>query len=247
MIVLGYDAAWTPHHDSGIGIVIEDAGKWRCVAASSSVRELEKRTGCTGLLTSVAAAAGAPPTIVSVDMPLASAPITARRKCDTEISRAFGACGCSVHSPTPERPGPVSTNLMCDLLTAGFSLAVHGASPQHRQVIEVYPHIAVMRLLGEQYRFRYKVGRARQYWPAATASERRARLRMNLGRILEALNERIHGIPLCLPPDSSGPAALKRFEDALDGLVCAWIGARYLEGGCASYGDDTAAIWIPLN
>ena len=38
---------------------------------------------------------------------------------------------------------------------------------------------------------------------------------------------------------------LKRYEDALDALVCAWVGTRYVEGHADHYGDDDAAIWIP--
>ena len=42
-----------------------------------------------------------------------------------------------------------------------------------------------------------------------------------------------------------GPlAALKRWEDAVDALVAAWVGIRYLEGTAEPYGDATAAIWI---
>jgi hypothetical protein len=37
---------------------------------------------------------------------------------------------------------------------------------------------------------------------------------------------------------------LKRYEDA---LVCGWIGIAYLQGRCAPYGDETAAIWtLPI-
>jgi predicted RNase H-like nuclease len=246
MVVLGLDAAWTRHHESGIGILAGECSAWRCVAVVPSINALHEQAGCSGLLSAVEALAGAPITLASVDMPLALTPITGRRSCDNELSRAFGACGCAVHSPSAERPGPVSTALMLDFTTAGFTLAFHGASSKERQVIEVYPHIAVMRLLKERYRVPYKIGRARRYWPEATAKERRQLIRANLGRILDALKDRITGITLRLPRVDAGPTALKEFEDALDGLVCAWVGASYLEGQCVSYGDETAAIWVPL-
>ena len=128
----------------------------------------------------------------------------------------------------------------------GYELAVHGDTAGDRQVIEVYPHIAVMRLLHESYRVPYKIGRAAQYWPESTPSQRRARIRGNLKLILAALRTHIADIPLELPSKNAGPAELKRFEDALDGVVCAWIGAQFLENKCQSYGDTTAAIWAPL-
>jgi predicted RNase H-like nuclease len=40
-------------------------------------------------------------------------------------------------------------------------------------------------------------------------------------------------------------SGLKRYEDALDALVCAWVGAKYLLGEAVAYGDGTAAIWVP--
>lgn len=40
-------------------------------------------------------------------------------------------------------------------------------------------------------------------------------------------------------------SGLKRYEDSLDALVCAWAGAKYLEGAAMPYGDATAAIWVP--
>jgi predicted RNase H-like nuclease len=40
-------------------------------------------------------------------------------------------------------------------------------------------------------------------------------------------------------------AALKRYEDALDALVCGWVGIEYLGGRCTAFGDTAAAIWTP--
>lgn len=245
LVVLGLDAAWTPHHASGVAVVVGKPGAWRCLAANSSVEALETEANCSGLLEAVEGIAGAPMTLASVDMPLALVPIAARRVCDNQISSSFGAYGCSVHSPSSDRPGPVGTDLMRKFADAEYSLAVHGSTFSGRQVLEVYPHIAVMRLLRESYRVPYKIARARQYWPDLGASERRERIRVNLARILAALNEQIADIPLILPPPETGNAALKRFEDAIDAVVCAYVGTRFLQGDCKSFGDHTAAIWVP--
>lgn len=244
-VILGLDAAWTQHRASGIAIVAGQPREWRCLAACSSYDDLYQQARCTSLLPAVTAIAGVPITIASVDMPLARIPITARRTCDNLISRAFGARGCSVHSSSPDRPGAVSADLMSTFSRAGYELAVHGSPLRDRQVLEVYPHIAVMWLLDEPHRVPYKVGRAAQYWPQATTAQRRINIHANFARILAALRKRIAGISLKLPPETAGPTELKRFEDALDGIVCAWIGAQYLEGNCQSYGDETAAIWVP--
>jgi predicted RNase H-like nuclease len=38
----------------------------------------------------------------------------------------------------------------------------------------------------------------------------------------------------------------KAFEDTLDAVICAWVAVRALEGLAVPFGDDTAAIWIPM-
>ncbi len=40
-------------------------------------------------------------------------------------------------------------------------------------------------------------------------------------------------------------ARLKRYEDALDALVRAWVGIEYLAGRTRAFGDADAAIWTP--
>jgi predicted RNase H-like nuclease len=245
MVILGLDAAWTPHRATGCAVIAGSSGSWTCLAACSSYEDFFRQSRSLSALEAAAALAGSAPDVVSVDMPLAKTAIAARRTCDNALSRAFAASGLGVHSSTPERPGRVSTVLMETLTNAGYDLAVDGVAPASRQVIEVYPHIAVMHLTGASYRVPYKVARAAKYWPGETPAARRRKLRAEHARILSALQERVAGISLELPPESAGPTQLKRFEDALDGVICAWIGALYLEGNCRSYGDATAAIWVP--
>ncbi len=60
-------------------------------------------------------------------------------------------------------------------------------------------------------------------------------------RILDALGMVIDGIDLTTPTPSEATAmttaALKRYDDALEGLICGWIGIEYLEGRCTAFGD----------
>jgi predicted RNase H-like nuclease len=66
--------------------------------------------------------------------------------------------------------------------------------------------------------------------------------------ILAGPSTHIGDIPLVLPNPSEvrSLAEFKRYEDALDALVCAWVGMEYLAGRAVPYGDDQAAIWIPV-
>ena len=69
----------------------------------------------------------------------------------------------------------------------------------------------------------------------------------SLNKILSGLTQKIDGILLETPEagDVASFESLKRYEDALDALVCAWVAIAYLEGKCVPYGDDQAAIWVP--
>ena len=113
--------------------------------------------------------------------------------------------------------------------------------------MEVYPHPALITLIGASYRLPYMVSRSRRYWPDASAGERRANLLGQFEEILMALSEEIRDIPIELPEPSGAVSVsgLKSYEDSLDALVCAWVGAKYLGGEAMPHGDHTAAIWVP--
>jgi hypothetical protein len=92
---------------------------------------------------------------------------------------------------------------------------------------------------------RYKQSRAQQYFPGATPAERRARILLEWKRILESLRGVVSAIDLPLPSEPPAPRLMKRLEDALDALVCAWVGMEFLGGRAAPLGDARAAIWSP--
>jgi predicted RNase H-like nuclease len=149
-----------------------------------------------------------------------------------------------VHSPSPERPGPLSAALRDGFAAQGFALATGGA-PTGRDLLEVFPHTAALALLGASYRVPYKASRARRYWPDASPPERRARLVASWRRILRALAARIDGVRLALPAEPPTTRGLKRYEDALDALLCAWVAIEFLDGRATALGDDDAAVWSP--
>ncbi len=263
--VLGIDAAWTENEPSGVALIKGSPGEWRCVKVAPSydsflalaegvpVDWAVKSRGAIPDVSRLVAAAqtlldGQELAVVTVDMPLSTRPITGRREADAAISRAYGGRGAAVHSPSAERPGPISDQLTIDFATAGFPLATGTTSAgTPNRLVEVYPHPALMTLTGESYRLPYKVSRSRKYWPGSTPAERRANLLDQFRRILSALTQEVRGIPIELPDASSTvpTSGLKRYEDSLDALVCAWVGAKYLEGDAIPYGDHTAAIWVP--
>ena len=263
--VLGIDAAWTVHQPSGIALVQRTNAGWSCLAVAPSYRAFigqtsgqtwdpeQKATGSrpdpAALLQASQQLADAAVSCVSVDMPLATTPITSRRAADTAISSRFGPKGCAVHSPSAERPGAIADQLRADFAALGVSLHTNGSEQSAPALIECYPHVALLALLKRDYRVPYKVSRSGQYWKAEqlSRSERIERLLEQFQAIKEGLDQHIKGIPVFIPAPSEVTtlASLKPVEDRLDGLICAWIGIEHLEGRTVGLGDDTAAIWVP--
>ena len=238
---------------------------WSCLAVAPSYEAFiaqasgqpwdpqQKATGSrpdpAALLQASQQLAGAEVSCVSVDMPLATSPITSRRAADTAISSRFGPKGCAVHSPSTERPGAIADQLRADFAALGYRLHTNGSEQSAPALIECYPHVALLALLKRDYRVPYKVSRSGRYWKAEklTCSERIERLLEQFQAIKTGLNQHISGIPDFIPApyEVSTLASLKSVEDMLDGLICAWIGIEHLEGRTVGLGDDTAAIWVP--
>jgi predicted RNase H-like nuclease len=111
----------------------------------------------------------------------------------------------------------------------------------------VYPHPALVELARAPQRLPYKLTKVRKYWPTATPSERRTRLLREWQRILDLLEKEIQGVCAALPLPSTSATALelKGYEDALDAVICAWVGICALDGRAKPHGDEHSAIWIP--
>ncbi len=137
---------------------------------------------------------------------------------------------------------------MVQLNNTGYPLATttHNSGTL-RRTIEVYPHPALLRLLNRDYRVPYKVAKSLRYWPDLDIRDRIVHLLDEFKRIERALSDAFGYTRLKIPKASevSTLAALKRYEDSIDALVCAWIGVQYVSGAAKPYGDHTAAIWIP--
>jgi predicted RNase H-like nuclease len=262
MLVLGIDAAWTPRQPSGVALVSKHDDRWRLLAAAPSYEAFQlgarRRSKVAAdrpaggladagqLLLAAELLANAAVDVVAIDMPLARSPIISRRPADDAVSRAYGARKCSTHTPNPIRPGSVSDNLRIGFEERGLSLCTSGKL--HRPgLIEVYPHPALVELAQAGERLPYKQSKMRAYWPDLPPAARRERLLEQWSGIVALLDREIGGVADALkaPPLSAAVWELKAFEDTLDAVVCAWVGACALEGLCIPYGDAEAAIWIP--
>lgn len=260
--ILGIDAAWTATEPSGIALLHGDGSAWKCVAVAPSYSSFIAAAAGVPVGWSTAPTPGRPDVdalldasrtmlngtavdLVTIDMPIATVPITGRRAADNAVSKTFGGRGCSVHTPNSRRPGPVADLLRRGLEVRGYPLAAAGTTPGScPALVEVFPHIALLTLLGATYRIPYKLAKAARYWRSLSPSDRRAKILSEWHRILDALSKTVEITAVKLP-DAGTNANLKRYEDVLDALVCGWVGIAYLEGRAVPHGDATAAIWSP--
>jgi len=183
---------------------------------------------------------------VAADIPLSKLAISGRRYSDDEVSSAYGSRGCSTHSPSAARPGPISDQMRAGFEECGYRLATNdGMGLAPKALIETYPHPALLHLLGEHYRVPYKVDRSRNYYPNSTPEARREKILEKLREIHAGLSRVISGVTIDFPGSQPSRAILKSIEDRIDALVCAWVGIRALAGKALAMGDSNSAIWLP--
>ena len=204
---------------SGVALVQRAADGWQCLAVAPSYNAFlalaagipwdqgRKAQGSEpdpeALLAACQQLAGQPVDCVSVDMPLATTPITSRRAADTAIASLFGPKGCAVHSPSAERPGTIADQLRERFAELGVLLQTTTPARQGPALIECYPHVALLALLNRNYRVPYKVSRSTQYRkaeqpPSATKPMNAGplSLRMFLGAGLAVGDQLLNGVAL---------------------------------------------------
>jgi predicted RNase H-like nuclease len=189
---------------------------------------------------------GNQPNVIAIDMPVARSGIVGRRPADNAISRAFGSAKCGTHSPNPARPGLFGKNLHDSLRRAGFELRT-ADQVDIASLIEVYPHVALLGLMRCCARVPYKAAKTKKYWNSEGLVQRRKLLLGQWETIVGSLATSIDGIPpwITTAAPEKAVTALKANEDALDALICAWVGITYLQNAAIPLGDADSAIWVP--
>ncbi|GJM21405.1 MAG: hypothetical protein DHS20C15_13200 [Planctomycetota bacterium] len=265
---LGLDAAWTRRAPSGVALLEGPLHAPRLTLVARDLDEalqggtrdwLSKPVGGFDALPALLAQL-APLHAAGCDIPLGAEPITSRRACDTELSRAYGARKAAVHSPTAQRPGPLACELREAFAAIGLSVLGAGqvapvsttpVAPGH--VFEVYPHAAIIELMRLPRRLPYKVARRGKAFAHLPSAERFKWCAVFLDALRGALAQQIAGVNELIPSAQAllragtprREATLKGVEDALDAVVCAWVAHEALAGRTRAYGDATSAIRVP--
>lgn len=196
------------------------------------------------------------PVLVSIDAPLIVRNLTGRRPCESQVSTMFGRFHAGAHSSNLSMPsfrdGPRGGRV-----AALMDLPVDpDFEPRTavRKAIEVYPHAATVTLFGLDRVVPYKAKQGR------SPDDRRS--------AMNALLDHIESLSDATPPldvsdcaswaaaragvaDARTHAELNRWEDAVDAVLCAYIGLhRWWHGDAASavLGDvRTGYIIVPVD
>ncbi len=216
-VFIGLDLAWTPHHESGI-CVIDGMG----VAARLVILAAEVHT--PGWFAALCEGAGAD-VVAAIDAPLI---VESGRTAERELATVFGKAKASAYTATVEflsrMNGMAGPNLALLLNKHGFEFrpSALGERGPGRFALEVFPHPAHVELFSLSERLRYKKGRV---------AARRVALLEYQGHLRELLSRELPGVARdarvkeMLSPSAVTVRgkALKRFEDQLDAITCAYV------------------------
>jgi len=229
MLFLGLDLAWGNKNTSG-GVVLsyspsvnDGGGRGVILDVTETlgdddeivawVHRWDKEAGREGLL-------------LGVDAPLLVPNATGKRPCEAEIGRRFARFQAGAHpaNRTIFKDNVRGERLVARLAEQGIADNPYLDAPRQaegRQMMEVFPHPAHIVLFGLARTLKYKAKPGRDYasrWAAMN----------EYSRHLRGLTA--HDPPLSLrgdwpPADVTGriAGALKRMEDGLDALTCAYI------------------------
>ena len=189
-------------------------------------------------------------TTIAVDAPLIIRNETGRRPCEAEISRRFGKAHAGAHpSNRSLYPEAGSVQLALDLIARGYRHCPEpdaGRPGPGRWICEVYPHPAHVVLFERDRIIKYKRGRV-------------AERRRGLGRLRRGIRSTIFsdagpfrfdaGLEQMFaePLASVRGRALKRYEDRLDAILCAYVASQLRQWGWARsemFGDTRSGYIV---
>lgn len=229
MRFIGLDLAWSARNLTGAAVVEGDASHGRLVASTLL-------HGDDDVISFVLRKAADGPALVTIDAPLIVPNHTGRRPAEAEIGRTFARHQAGAHPAN-------RTRLAVDGVVRGEAIVrrlenhnfLHRAEVEPRvpvrQVLEVYPHPAMVSIFNLSRTLKYKAR------PNRTPDERIRELARYLAclRSLECAEPALVGADELLGRETAGliKARLKDYEDLLDGLMCAYVGHYLWRWGMA--------------
>ena len=217
MYFVGLDLAWSYNNTSAMA-VLEGRAAWACVTAWDDALKDDDE-----IIRFLEDTIKSEPALIAIDAPLIVPNETGTRPCDRELSLAFRRHEAGTHPANRRKFGGLvrGEELVKRLSEAGFAHSPQiVAGKEVRQVIEVYPHPAAVTLFGLERTLKYKARPARSYGFRWAEFRRYQALLQGLANAQPAMVA-----PEILSREVEGlrGQALKRYEDLLDALFCAYI------------------------
>lgn len=249
---MGIDLAWGSRNTSAVVVLEGDPNRGATLLAAA-----EALGGDDEILAFVDRWDTGGGALIALDAPTIVPNETGRRPCETILSRCLAKAQAGAHPANRTLlAGPDGTvrgeRIAAALAAQGFPqtpfLNTLAADKPPRAAFEVFPHPAHVALFGLDKTLKYKAK------PKRTVETRHAEFR-RYAAFLAAL--RHADPPLFLPEDSDFqvgrdttallPAALKRHEDTLDALTCAYVALyrhRWGDERCSVVGDLEAGFIV---
>jgi len=239
VLFAGIDLAWGNRKPSGVALLRLEGD----TVAEVCPARLEQTD--EAIAAAIAQADTGQTLVIAVDAPLVVPNLTGERPVEREMRRRFARYHAGCHPANRRILGePPRGERLCRVLAQQLNAHVVVAPPVRapcRVVFEVYPHAAMVALFSLPRILEYKARAGR------SVSYRREQMQEYV-RLLHQLQQPALNVPcwLCELPETS--AALKRLEDRLDALFCAWLAARaWLAGGEALGDMCSGSIWLPAD
>jgi predicted RNase H-like nuclease len=231
MFFVGVDLAWSPRNTTAVAI----ACGGELVRWEQELRSVEEITSY------ILSAVGEAPVFVAIDAPLVVPNPSGSRECDRRIAKLFRRYEAGVYPVNRrllERYGEIRGERLAKLLeNAGFVNNPKLAAPLvGRAFAEVFPHSAMVAIFGLDKTLKYKARPGRSYEQRYREFRRYQELLSSLAKAKPPLHipEEILGVKV----DKLRGKALKRYEDLLDAVTCAYVASYcWHHGSCAVIGS----------
>ena len=244
---IGLDLAWSPRNPTGAAVIRGDA-------RGGALIETALLGDLAAIVAYVARHAGDGPALVAVDAPLRVPNATGRRPAEALLGQVFRAYDAGAHPANRGLPafrGGVRGELLVEALAAhsiAHDRATIEAGAATRQVVEVYPHPAMVALFGLDKTLKYKAR------PNRSLATRRAAWRSYQRHMagLARADPPLHGLAawLAADVDQLSGRRLKDYEDQTDAIVCAYVALYAFRWGaarCRAFGTfEDGYIFTPV-
>ncbi|MEM8529606.1 MAG: DUF429 domain-containing protein [Chloroflexota bacterium] len=246
MLFIGLDLAWSPRNRSGVAMLVGDE-------QGGTLQQVDLLGDDTEITDYIQQHVGQQSAIVAVDAPLRVPNETGQRRAETEINRAFRRYEAGAHPANRKNltfNGVIRGEALVEALEQqGFvhQPTIEAGHPV-RQIIEVFPHPAMIALFDLERTLKYKAR------PKRTQAERLAewqRYQQHL-RALATADPPLAGHEQLLQQavaDLRGQR-LKAYEDQIDALFCAYIALYAFRWGhtrCQTFGTlEEGYVFTPV-